>query len=129
MGDRGNIIVVERDFPPVVLYTHWRGRGLKDLLQIALRRKQRWDDAPYLTRIIFSEMIKGSEADETGFGISTTIVDNEHKFLVVDTTRQKVCIYDCPDFPLDPREVLKNAPMIQFTFTQYCKADLSKYHW
>ena len=33
-------------------------------------RKVRWDDESYLARIIFSEMIKKSVLDETGYGIA-----------------------------------------------------------
>lgn len=70
MGDRGNIIVKDMG-SEVYLYTHGTGSYLPETLKRALARKQRWDDGPYLARIIFCEMIKGSEADETGFGISS----------------------------------------------------------
>lgn len=55
----------------VFLYTHWAGAELKQMLQAALRRRQRWDDNEYLARIIFCKMVEGSEASETGFGIGT----------------------------------------------------------
>ena len=57
-----------------------------------LKRNQRWDDEPYLTRIIFSEMIKDNIEDETGYGISTYICDNSYPILVVDTEKQEVSI-------------------------------------
>ena len=87
MGDKGNIKVDE-----IYLYTHWRGSYLKEILKNALiRSKDRWNDKPYLTRIIFCEMIKGTDLDDTtGYGISTEICDNEHKILEVDTKKQKV---------------------------------------
>jgi hypothetical protein len=71
MGDCGNVIIKDEIGQQVCLYTHWRGSELRAILKSALRRRQRWDDAPYLARIIFCEMIKGDEAAETGFGIST----------------------------------------------------------
>lgn len=79
MGDRGNILI-----GGVYLYTHWGGSELHKILQDALKKRWRWDDTPYLTRIIFCEMIKGCEEEETGFAISTKINDNEHNILEVD---------------------------------------------
>lgn len=89
MGDRGNIIVKDRD-STVYLYSHWTGSDLPDVLKSALKRgKSRWNDGQYLARIIFCEMVKGSEMDETGFGISSTIGDGGTD-LVVDVGNQTV---------------------------------------
>ena len=91
MGDRANVVVLDEGSDNAVfLYTHWSGTVLPSLLKRALDRKQRWDDGAYLTRIIFCEMVKGYESDETGFGISAHICDNEHPLLVVDVGRQVV---------------------------------------
>lgn len=83
MGDRANIAVSDGK-GRVYLYTHWNGTELPETLQRALARRQRWDDAFYLTRIIFCEMVKGQETEETGFGISTYVGDGENRVLVVD---------------------------------------------
>lgn len=94
MGDRGNIIVID-DVTDVlhprgvVLYTHWSGTEIKDTLKQALRHEDRWDDAAYLTRIIFDKL-RGGDTGTTGYGISSFIGDNEHDFLVVDVKRQVV---------------------------------------
>lgn len=69
MGDRGNIIIRDEGAPDLYLYTHWNGSDLPKTLKRALSRKERWEDSAYLARIIFCEMVKGSEADATGFGI------------------------------------------------------------
>lgn len=90
MGDRANVKIIDGLNPPVFLYTHWSGSELPEVVRQALARRQRWDDAPYLTRIIFCEMVKGHEAYETGFGISGSICDNEHPIMVVDVPRQQV---------------------------------------
>lgn len=92
MGDRGNIIVKDAD-SKVYLYTHWSGSDLPHVLKRALDRRQRWDDGPYLTRIIFCEMIKGNEQDETGFGISSVHGDG-NKNLTVDVEAQTVTADD-----------------------------------
>lgn len=72
MGDRANIIVQERN-GSIFLYTHWAGYRVRKILARALDRgRDRWDDIPYLTRIIFSEMLIGTDLEDTaGFGIST----------------------------------------------------------
>lgn len=94
MGDRGNI-VMERDddmFPhPLFMYTHWAGSAIKPTLQDALiRGKGRWDDGPYLARIIFCELIQENVLGETGFGLSTAIGDGSHDLLCVNVAEQKV---------------------------------------
>ncbi len=94
MGDRANIVVIDtnegEELGGVVLYTHWSGTELPTTLKTALvRGRERWNDAPYLTRIIFDEMTGGSKG-LTGFGISSMICDNEHTILVVDVARQVV---------------------------------------
>lgn len=112
MGDRGNINV--RNTPAdngVFLYSHWGGSDLPKVLQRALKRgESRWGDTPYLTRIIFCEMLKGlhySNAetvldDTTGFGIDTEECDPEHPTIVVDTTSMTVKVrgqsYTFPDY-------------------------------
>lgn len=92
MGDRGNIVVRQSDSPSddVWFYTHWSGSEIKETVQSALARQQRWDDPPYLARIIFCELVKGNEADEAGFGISTRLQDNEHPILFVDIPNKVV---------------------------------------
>jgi len=69
MGDRRNVIVKNNN-AGVGLYTHWSGSELKETVKTALKRHQRWDDDAYLARIIFCQMVKGQESDETGFGIT-----------------------------------------------------------
>lgn len=103
MGDRANIVVIqphgplaEGEQPPMIyLYTHWDGSDLARILKAALSRgKDRWDDPPYLTRIIFCQMIQGDVEGLTGFGISTELCDNERPLLYVDSNTQSVLIGD-----------------------------------
>ena len=88
MGDLGQVIIKDREAPDLYLYTHWRGSQLREIVRSALKRRQRWNDGPYLARIIFCEMIKGEEKGETGFGISTTPCDGVT--IKVDIAGQKV---------------------------------------
>jgi hypothetical protein len=70
MGDRRNVVLPNEYGESVALYTHWGGSELPATVADALARgKNRWTDETYLTRIIFSEMIKDEVLGETGYGI------------------------------------------------------------
>lgn len=91
MGDRGNIVVrqgkTNRD--DVWFYTHWYGSNIDEVVNTALAKHERWDDPSYLARIIFDTLTAGHKGT-TGFGISTSISDNEHPLVVVDCQNQTV---------------------------------------
>lgn len=89
MGDRGNI-VVQSNNKRVYLYGHWSGTAMPGILKKALAKRWRWDDASYLTRIIFDVLTEGCHGEETGFGIGTEPPDNEHPLIVVDVDKQQV---------------------------------------
>jgi hypothetical protein len=89
MGDRANVVILDGEAPALFLYTHWGGSELPETLREALDSaagRGRWSDGPYLARIIFCRMVRGDESAETGFGISTTMRDNEYNLLVVDSS-------------------------------------------
>lgn len=91
MGDRAMVLVQkDADDNGVYLYTHSWGRMLPVLLQNALRRRVRWDDTAYLTRIIFDAMTDGEQGGELGFGISTFPTECSDRILVVNVARQTV---------------------------------------
>lgn len=95
MGDRANVLIKQRKANEYIyLYTHWDGCKLPATVVRALARKERWNDGPYLARIIFCEMIKGREADETGFGISTQLVDNRHALIGIDPDTEEISLLD-----------------------------------
>lgn len=89
MGDRANIKVCGAG--NVYLYTHWAGTELPGTLQAALERgKARWDDAQYLARVIFCEMVHGDEGELTGYGISGECCDGQDRILTVNVNKQTV---------------------------------------
>lgn len=92
MGDRGNIAVLQgTQHEQVWFYGHWSGSSIAESVQTALKRNQRWTDDSYLARIIFCTFCSAeSHDDETGFGISTRMMDNEHDIIVVDIPNQRV---------------------------------------
>lgn len=95
MGNRGEIYVHEGDKPGVYLYSHWGASALPHVVQRALISREgrnRWNDAPYLTRIIFEQLIRGSEGGETGYGISAQ--RTEGPVVSVDVADQTVTLDD-----------------------------------
>lgn len=134
MGDRANVYIRSRAMDPasarpergVFLYTHWGGSNLPIDLQHALRRKERWQDGPYLTRIIFCEMMRDSSDDplggETGFGISTDICDNEHPILAVYPEEKSVALIAKGQAYAEPQTW---KPLVGWSFEAFCKLDLT----
>lgn len=70
MGNRANIELKYQSGESVFFYSHWDGSNVDEIVRKALARKQRWNDEAYLARIIFSQMIKDTLMEETGYGIS-----------------------------------------------------------
>lgn len=112
MGDRGNIAIRYTDGQEIFLYAHWSGFEMAKVTRDALARKERWTDQDYLARIVFCEMVKGSENESTGFGIATRAAgDGEHPIIVLDVERQTVT--------LRPVECERNAEVQPRTFEQF----------
>lgn len=117
MGDRANVYIREDSERGVYLYTHWAGEELARTVQTALERgKGRWNDSPYLARIIFCEMVSGNEHETTGFGISTMLCDNEHPIIVVDPANGIVGLAPEPT-AADPLPTIN--PKAQWTFAEF----------
>ncbi len=92
MGDRASIVVKDGE-DRVYLYTHWNGLGtLATDLRDALARRERWDDAQYLARIIFCRMVREDLDGTTNFGITARLWDNQAgcPLLTVDVDQQQV---------------------------------------
>jgi hypothetical protein len=73
MGCRGQVQIIgvcgDNKESSVYLYTHWGAEELPETVRNALSKGWRWDDADYLARIIFDEMIDSDQGMETGYGI------------------------------------------------------------
>jgi hypothetical protein len=113
MGNRANIMLHYEGEGHICLYSHWDGSDLATMLQSALvRGKGRWGDNQYLGRIIFSEMIKDSVEEETGYGLSPNIHDGQWPVIDVFLTEQQVRIgnkqWNFPDYcDAETRDLLK----------------------
>ena len=89
MGDRSNIVVMQDNNQSVWLYGHWMGEDAISVVGEVLNKKLRWTDAPYLTRMLFSKMTENAFDEETGFGISTAMQDNEYPIIVLNPRTQE----------------------------------------
>lgn len=98
MGDRANIFVIDStphagEAHGIYLYTHWNGASWPEMLRETLTMggaRSRWDDAPYLTRMLASYLFSDLGLGSTGGGISTYICDNEHEIIVLDIPSKRV---------------------------------------
>jgi hypothetical protein len=91
MGMRRNIALDYGEQRKIYLYTHWGAEGLEDVLRAALiRGRSRWDDPPYLARIIFSEMTQAEVLDTTGYGIAPYVMDDEFPTIELDFGKRTV---------------------------------------
>jgi len=76
MGDRGQVKITQWNNQSVYLYTHWGASELRELVKEVLSRRVRWGDGPYLSRMIFSQMIKDDVGGELGYGIAAGDCDH-----------------------------------------------------
>lgn len=121
MGDRVNI-AVQADGKRVYFYGHWSGYPAPWLVQEALKRRERWNDPPYLARIVFCHFMDGDYNRTTGFGISTSLGDNEYPLIVVDCDAQQVRFEDA-DGAYQFQHVIGKA----FSFEDYCNLKFDRY--
>jgi hypothetical protein len=111
MGDRAQVHIKDHGDATqgVWLYTHWDGFRLPNMVQEALKKRKRWDDAEYLARIIFCTMIKDDNRDETtGFGIgSGGQHDDVRRVIEVNCKTQTIVLRD------------RGKPPKQYTFEEF----------
>ena len=92
------------------------GERLPELLQAALKKgESRWDDEPYLTRVI-AQGVFGEDDGITGFGLTTYITDNSYPLLVVDAEKQTVGVCEAPrgERLPSPLPLYKEVPFADF---------------
>lgn len=77
MGARGEVCFTNSYEKDLFLYTHWGAETLvEDVANALLRGRDRWDDPPYLARIVFCEMLHGDTDSTSGFGIAVDPTDS-----------------------------------------------------
>ena len=91
MGDRGEVKIEPMG---IYLYTHWGAADLPNIVKTALLKGQeRWNDPPYLARVIFQEMV-GDDESITGYGIQIDHQEDVWRLITVNTDKQTVTIQD-----------------------------------
>lgn len=136
MGDRANVFIrgtsynqtTNQELPAATgiwLYGHWSGYNLPLAVQDALRKKARWTDESYLTRIIFCQMLKRGYSsredaleDTASFGIGLTMPDSEYPILVLDIATQRI------GFSPEPKSYKDQppTPKVSWSFEEFCEA-------
>jgi hypothetical protein len=105
MGDRAQVRVVAHKNKEynhdVWLYTHWGGSGLIETVAYAIGRGERWTDAEYLTRIIFSSMVEQDVRGSTGYGIGNHQHGDVFRVITVDVDEQSVTVDGWRDTPVE----------------------------
>ena len=117
-------MISDPGYGAVVLYTHWRGDQISSIAKDVLAKRDRWNDASYLARIMLDEMT-GRAKETTGFGITAwpTIGDNEHELVVLDCNSQRIVrvpegFFDGPGNPII-------APDQGMSFEEYVTEEVS----
>lgn len=88
----------------IYLYTHWGAEELEKTLAESLdRARERWDDEPYLARIIFTDMTADVGRDLTGYGLGVEEIDPEFPTLRVNLLDKTVNDVPYEDFIKNPQ--------------------------
>jgi len=88
MGTRAQVHIVDTG---IYLYQHYDGYELPTIVRNAMiRGMDRLNDDEYLTRIIFSEMIKSDIDGITGYGIGNVRHSDIEYLVTVDVHNQRV---------------------------------------
>lgn len=89
MGDKSNIVIQESKGNRIYLYGHWMGASAIEIVAEVLSQRERWNDEPYLARMLFAKMTEASPKDSsTGYGISTYMCDTEYPLIVLEPATQ-----------------------------------------
>jgi hypothetical protein len=121
MGDRANIAIRDsfvKDPGPheaVFLYSHWGGSELPQTLHAALSKRWRWNDESYLARIVLDTMTGRGHGQETGYGISIRMPDNEYDVLYLLGER----IYRVPEAHYTEHGFTKLDDLPSISFADY----------
>jgi len=117
MGDRGQVRIVKGKSVPdeydhdIFLYTHWGSHKLDSDVRIALLRAKkdgRLDDAEYLSRIVFCQMVGQDTEGTTGYGISCSEHGDINLLITIDLDQNKVTEFrQYGDDGADEREYTK----------------------
>jgi hypothetical protein len=123
MGDRGNVAIIQNEdrTERVWIYSHWGGSELPDRVRTGLiASKPRWGDNSYATKIIIGQLVPAKNwTEETGYGISCSIGDNEHPITVVDLPSERVFLIHEPQLTKQGQVPATFEPTVEWSFEDY----------
>lgn len=95
--DSGQVEVIS-PYGRVYLYTHDGAASLVNDVHGALSQRQRWDDADYLSKMVFCRMVPMEcWKTETGFGIGTQLYADINLLVTLNTVKQTITIQSIED--------------------------------
>lgn len=126
MGDRANFGFTQSNGDTIVLYGHWAGAGMLDLLARAVdKARPRWNDESYATRIAISNLIQDEWTSETGWGLQVNQrSDNEHKIPVINFEKNEFSLHE--EAPFSDENRIKGV-QDEALFTMDLDAFIKKY--
>lgn len=125
MGDRANVKIVTEAGPAIWVYTHNHGHDFPKMLRGALEFcKDRWEDEPYFTRCLITELCKPAGGSATGFGVSLYPTDNEHDVMEVVFADKKVNQLSCKGYH-DGEDKWPRAVLKTWSFEKFLTAKLN----
>lgn len=82
----------------IFLYTHDLAHDLLHAVYDVLKKKQRWDDPDYFSRMLFCRMVPCELWDKTeGFGIGTQMYADIKFLITLDLARKRLTINNWND--------------------------------
>jgi len=125
VGDRANFGFKQSNGNTIVVYGHWAGNGMLDLLARAVQAAEpRWSDESYATRIAISNLIRDEWPSQTGWGITVNErSDNEHKIPIINFSTKTFSLHE--EAPFDEGEIkgVSDEPL----FTMELSSFVNKY--
>jgi hypothetical protein len=95
MGDRAQIKFIDDEKKEIWFYSHWDGEDIEKAVVSAMTRgKDRHEDPEYLARIIFCDLVEGSEKTLTGYGIGFSQHGDVNRVVTVDCSQRYVIFID-----------------------------------
>lgn len=81
MGSRTTWKVITNDDAAIWLYSHWGGESkFVDTQNALVAAMPRWSDTTYGARIFVSNIVRENWSEETGFGLTASLIDAECPF-------------------------------------------------
>lgn len=98
MNEESGQVEVISPYGRIYLYTHDHAAKLTNDVYSALAARLRWDDADYLSKIIFCHMVPiECWQEDKGYGIGTQMYADINLLITVDTVRQQLTITSAKD--------------------------------